>query len=425
MKVALIEKDALGGTCLNRGCIPTKSLLNASKRYKHALESAAMGIKSSAVEFDLPTAMAWKNQTVTRLVGNVEFLMKKNKVDVINGTGTISSPNTITIQESGQMLEGRHLIIATGSVPSRPPIPGSMDNPVVMTSDEVLNIAIMPKSVVVIGGGVIGIEFASFFSALGVQVTVIEMLPEILPFMDGEIASVFKRGLKGVAIETGAAVSKIEGGTVFYKKGEIESSAAGEIVLMATGRRPALSGIGLEAAGIKYSPRGIETDDSCRTNIPTVWAIGDATGRSLLAHSASAMGRVVVDLIAGKEAAVPWNALPWVVYGEPEAAGVGITEAEAKSCGIDYVKSSLPARANGRFLAENGINAHGICKIIAEKASGRILGAHLVSPYAGEIIWGMQYALMRGATAHELESLVIPHPTLSELLHDALGGLAL
>ncbi len=425
MKVALIEKDALGGTCLNRGCIPTKSLLNASKRYKHALDSQAMGVKVSGVEFDLQATMAWKNQTVARLVGGVDFLMKKYKVEVIKGTGVISGKTSVTVQESGQVVEGAHLIIASGSVPARPPIPGSQDNPSVMTSDELLNISRMPKSIVVIGGGVIGIEFASFFSALGVQVTVIEMLPEILPFMDAEIASIFKRGLKGVTIATGAAVTKIEGGTVFYKKGDAEETAAGDIVLMATGRRPALAGIGLEASGVKHSPKGIETDDSCRTNVPNVWAIGDATGRSLLAHSASAMGRAVVDLIAGKTATIPWKALPWVVYGEPEAAGVGLTEAEALASGIEFVKSSLPARTNGRFLAENGINAHGICKIIAEKSSGRILGAHLVCPYAGEIIWGMQYAIMRGSTAHELESLVIPHPTVSEILHDALGGLPL
>lgn len=425
MSVALVEKDALGGTCLNRGCIPTKSLLNSAKRYKHALDSAAMGVKTEGVSFDLAAAMAWKNNTVSRLVANIDFLMKKHKVEIIKGTGSLASANSVKIAETGQLVEGRHVIIAAGSVPARPPIPGSANNPKLMTSDEILNIADMPKTLVVIGGGVIGMEFASFFSALGVQVTVVEMMNEILPFMDAEICGVFKRSLKGMTIETGAAVTSIEGGLVRYKKGDEEKTAEGDIVLMATGRRPALSGLGLEAVGVKHSPKGIEVDELCRTSVPGVWAIGDATGRSLLAHSASAMGRAAVLAIAGKEATVPWKAFPWVVYGEPEAAGVGMTEAEVQAAGIDYAKASLPARANGRFLAECGMGAHGVCKVLADKKTGKLLGIHIVAPYAGEMIWGFQYALACGATVHDLESTVFPHPTVGELAHDALGALGL
>lgn len=423
MSVALIEKDKLGGTCLNRGCIPTKSLLGAAKRYKHALESEAMGVKASGVAFDLAAAMAWKNQTVSRLVANIDFLMKKYKVEQIKGTGVMAGPTSVRIEETGAVLEGRNVIIASGSVPARPPIPGASGNPRVMASDEILDIGAMPSSLVVIGGGVIGMEFASFFSALGVRVTVVEMLPEILPFMDAEIVGVFKRSLKGITVETGAAVTAIEGGIVRYRKGDEEKSAEGDIILMATGRRPALAGLGLEAIGVAHSPKGIEVDELCRTNLPGLWAIGDVTGRSLLAHSASAMGRAVVETLAGHGAAIPWKSFPWVVYGEPEAAGVGMTEAEIQSAGLPYAKVSLPARANGRFLAENGMGAHGVCKALAEKGTGRILGVHIVAPYAGEAIWGMQYAIMNGATVSDLERAVFPHPTVSELMHDALGGI--
>ncbi|MBU0928464.1 MAG: dihydrolipoyl dehydrogenase [Spirochaetes bacterium] len=427
LKTALVEKDALGGVCLNRGCVPTKSLLNGSKAYRHALDSAAIGVSCGDVRYDLAAAMAWKAQTVSRLVQNVEFLMKKRGVEVIRGTGRLASADSIAVEETGMDLRGKSLVVASGSAPARPPIPGAAGNPLVVTSDEILNIGTLPTSLVVIGGGVIGVEFAAYFSALGVKVSIIEMLPEILPFMDAELAAVYKRTLKGVAIATGATVTSIEGGAVRYRRGAgaEDETVSGDLVLLATGRRPALSGLGLEAAGVEYSAKGITVDDACRTGAPGVWAIGDATGRSLLAHSASAMGRAVAESLAGRASSVPWKALPWVVYGDPEAAGVGMTEAEALSAGFDVVKSSLPARANGRFLAERGLAAHGLCKMVADRASGRLLGAHIVAPYAGEMIWGMQYAIARGATVAELRSAVFPHPTVSELFHDALSAMEL
>lgn len=427
LKTALIEKDAIGGTCLNRGCIPTKSLLHGAKTYRHALDSQAIGVSCTGVSYDLAAAMAWKAQTVQRLVQNVEFLMKKRGVELIRGSGRLVSSTTIGIDESGAAFEGRNVVIASGSEPARPPIPGAAGNPLVVTSDEILGIEKLPSSLVVIGGGVIGVELAAYFSALGVKVSILEMLPEILPFMDADLAAVYKRTLKGVAITTGAAVTGIDGGAVRYRKGEEaeESSVSGDLVLLATGRRPSLSGLGLEAVGVEFSPKGVKVDDSCRSGVPGVWAIGDATGRSLLAHSASAMGRAVAETIAGRAASVPWKALPWVVYGDPEAAGVGMTEAEAKAAGFDAATSSLPARANGRFLAERGIAAHGVCKLVADRASGRVLGAHIVAPYAGEMIWGMQYAIAGDATVADLERSVFPHPTVSELFHDALSALEL
>lgn len=423
LKTVLVERDALGGTCLNRGCIPTKSLLAGAKTYRHALDSAAMGVKAAGVEYDLAAAMAWKGQTVTRLVQGIEFTMKKAGVEVVKGTGSLASARSIRIEETGAVIESANVVVAAGSEPARPPIPGAAGNPLVVTNDELLSISRLPASLVVIGGGVIGIEFAAYFSALGVKVTVVEMLPEILPFMDAELAAVYRRTLKGVAIVTGAAVTGISGGVVSYRKGETEASAEGELVLLATGRRPSVAGLGLEAAGVEFTPKGVGVDDLCRTSVPGVWAIGDVTGRSLLAHSANAMGRAVAEAIAGRPTSIPWKALPWVVYGDPEAAGVGLTEAEAVAAGYDVAKASLPARANGRFVAERGITGHGLVKLVADRATGRLLGAHAAAPYAGESIWGMQYAIARGATVADLEATVFPHPTVSELFHDALGML--
>jgi len=424
LKVALVEKQALGGTCLNRGCIPTKSLLNSAKLYRHALHSKTLGVSATEVHFSLPDAMAWKNSTVSRLVANIDFLMKKNNVHLISGTGELSGPKSLRIKESGEEHTAEHIIIASGSNPARPPIPGSDNNPAVLTSNELLEITEMPESLVIIGGGVIGIEFASFFASFGIKVTVIEMLPEILPFIDQETAMVYKRTLKGIQILCATAVTSISANTVHYRNQKEEGSVEASHILLATGRKPAVDGIGLEAAGVQFNSKGIVVDNSCRTNVPSIWAIGDVNGKSLLAHSASAMGRAVARTIAGKKTDIPWAYFPWVVYGDPELAGVGLTEQEVQKTGIEYVKSSLPARANGRFLAENGMTAHGLCKILAEKNSGRILGAHIVSPYAGEIIWGMQYAIMNGATVAELENAVFPHPTVSELFHDAIGGLS-
>lgn len=443
LSVALVEEDALGGTCLNRGCIPTKSLLNGAKRYKHALDSAAMGVSVSGASYDLAAAMKWKDATVSRLVANIDFLMKKHKVELIKGRGRLerataapasgsapgsAAPAMIRVEGREEPVMARHVVVATGSSPARPPIPGAAGNPRVMTSDEILSLQKLPASVVVIGGGVIGMEFANYFSALGIPVTVVELLPEILPFMDAEAVGVYKRTLKGVSLVTGAKVSGIEGGAVRYEKAAEGGSpvlgvAEGELILLATGRRPRVDGIGLTELGVEHTPKGIRVDESCRTNVPGVWAIGDVTGRSLLAHSASAMGRAAAELIAGREASVPWQALPWVLYGEPEVAGVGRTEDELKAAGLDYAKVSLPARANGRFLAEYGMAAHGLCKLLAEKATGRLLGATVVGPYAGELIWGLQAAMARGATVGELEGAVFPHPTFSEIVHDALGGL--
>ncbi len=428
LSVLLIEKDELGGTCLNRGCIPTKSLLAGAKLYKHAKEGTKFGLRAEGLGFDFGAAAAWKDDVVSKLRAGIEFSVKKYGAEIWKGNARLmdrSASGHRVILDDGRSEEASNVIIATGSTPALPPIPGIEGNPRVVTSDGLLGLESPPERLVVVGGGVIGIEFASFFANVGCAVTVIEMLPEILPFMDKELTAVFKRTLRGMGIETGARVERIEGGTVHYEKAGEAKHAEGDLILIATGRRPALAGIGLEEAGIAFSPKGIVVDDSMRTNVPGVYAVGDVTGRALLAHAASAMGEIAVEAVLGHPRPFAWKAVPWVVYGDPECAGVGMTEAEATAGGVECVKAVLPARVSGRFLAENGQTAQGAVKLLAEKGSGRLLGATLVAPYAGEMIWGLQPLVARGAQVCELREAILPHPTVSELIREAAWELDL
>ena len=423
-KVLLVEKEELGGTCLNWGCIPTKSLLAGTKLYKHVLEGAKFGVKASEVSFDFAAAMAWKADTVAKLRAGIDFSVKKCGVEIFKGEGKLVSATRVSLSD-GRVEEAHDIIIATGSSPALPPIPGLAGNPQVVTSTGLLSLAAAPRRLAIVGGGVIGIEFAAFFSAIGTTVSVVEMLPEILPFMDKELVAVYRRSLRGVKMETGAKVARIEGGSVIYEKAGEEKRVDADLVLVATGRRPQVTGLGLESVdGLAFSPKGIAVDDELRTNVPGIWAVGDVTGRALLAHMASAMGEAAVEGILGKPRSIAWKAVPWVVYGDPECAGCGMTEEEAQVAGIETIKSLLPARVNGRFLAENGQTGQGAVKLLAEKATGRLLGLTLVAPYAGEMIWGVQPFVERKAEVGELARAIFPHPTVSELIREAALELA-
>jgi dihydrolipoamide dehydrogenase len=422
LSTLLIESGPLGGTCLNVGCIPTKSLLAAAKAYRHAAEAARFGVRAEGLSFDFAAASAWKDKTVETLRSGIAFTLKKLGVEVYAGKGRLLGGGRLAL-EDGREVEARNILVATGSSPALPPVPGLEGNTRVVTSTGLLSLPEPPRRLAIVGGGVIGIEFASLFSAIGVEVSVVEMLPEILPFMDAELVSIFRRSLRGIKIETGARVEAIEGGTLRYSKGEEERSVEADLILVATGRRPNIEGIGLEEAGVAFTRRGITVDDCLRSNVAGVWAAGDVTGRALLAHTASAMGEAVVEGIGGRPRSIAWQALPWVVYGDPECAGCGMTEAAACEAGIETKKSVLPARANGRFLAENGVTGQGAVKLLAEAGSGRLLGLTLVSPYAGEMIWGAQGLIARGATVEELKKAIFPHPTVSELIREAALGL--
>jgi dihydrolipoamide dehydrogenase len=419
LKVLLIEKQYLGGVCLNWGCIPTKTLLNSAKYYVHAKEAPEFGVTTGEVSFDLSKAMAWKQDVIETLRSGVAGMMKKNKVEVLFGEAKLIGSRKVDVE--GAVYEGTNVVIATGGSPFVPPIPG-VDQPHVMTSKEILSVEKMPKSLVVIGGGVIGIEFASFFSSLGVKVDVIEMLDEIIPFMDNGQALAFRKALKGkVDFNLGCRVTAIDGHEVKYttKNGE-EKSVNADLVLMSVGRSPNLSGMGLDEAGLDFDRIGIKTDDQQRTNLPNVFAIGDVTGKSQLAHSATRMGEVALNTILGKKDRFRTNAIPWAVYSMPEIAGCGLTEEQAEEAGHNVETASLPLMMSGRFLAENGKKGPGSVKVVKDADTDVLLGVHMFGGICSEIIWGVAAMIESELRVKDIQEIVFPHPTVGEVIRSAM-----
>jgi dihydrolipoamide dehydrogenase len=447
-KTLLIEEKYLGGTCLNVGCIPTKTLLNSAKHYVHAKEGEKFGVKALGVSFDWELIQKWKNEVTEKLREGIAGQMKRFAVDVVSGRGEIlaapsgTKPGRIKVapNEGGTAAEYEALAIlaAAGSAPAFPPIPGSRDNPKVVDSTGLLSIAAVPEKLAVIGGGVIGVEFAGLFSSLGSEVTVIEMMDEIVPFMDRDQAPLLRRAMKrspgggSVDFKLGCRVESINGAAVRYStKDGAKAEAAADLVLMAAGRRPVLDTWGAASAGLDITGKGVAVNPRMRTNVPGIWAAGDVTGKSLLAHSAYRMAEVAVaDITAyldGTAAATGniWRsgAVPWAVYGIPEAAGVGLTEQEAEAGGIPILKASLPMRVSGRFAAENTFAGQGAVKVIASAADRRILGVHAVGAYAPEFIWGGAALIEQELRVEDVRELIFPHPTVCELIRDAVWGI--
>ncbi|GHV26752.1 dihydrolipoyl dehydrogenase [Spirochaetia bacterium] len=439
-KVLLIEEQYLGGTCLNVGCIPTKTLLNSAKLYVHAKEAGKFGVNAKDVSFDWGIIQKWKDEVSAKMREGIGKQMKRIGVEVAVGRGEIIAPPRgtspgkvkVTLSAGGTGdHEARTILVSTGSVPAIPPIPGSKDNRHVVDSTGLLSIAAVPKRLTVIGGGVIGVEFAGLFSSLGAEVTVIEMMEEIIPFMDKDQAPLLRGAMKGVTFKLGCKVEKIEGATVHFttKAGAAEKVDA-DLVLVAVGRRPVLTGWGAEAAGLDITPKGVNVDDRMRTNVPGIWAAGDVTGKSLLAHSAYRMAEVAVaDILTslGGTGSITnkmrYNAVPWAVYGVTEAAGVGMTEQEAASKGIAILKASAPMWASGRFVAENTFTGPGEVKVIADASSRRILGVHAVGAYASEFIWGGAVLIEQELRIEDVKQLIFPHPTVSELIREAVWSI--
>ncbi len=416
-KVLLIERDNLGGVCTNVGCIPTKSLLNSAKHYRYAQESEAMGVSAEKVTFDLTKAMAWKKDTVETLRSGIAFLMKVAKADVVFGEAVCLDANRVQVGQ--EVYQGENIIIATGSSPAVPPIPGS-NLPNVLTSTEILSLEKLPASLVVIGGGVIGVEFASFFNSVGVEVSVIEMMDEILPMVDKDMAKLIRREMKPVEFYLSSKVTEIKKDGVLFtnEKGESQE-LKGEMVLLSVGRRPNLEAV--KNLKLDINRGGIVVDETLRTNIPNIYAIGDVNGKSLLAHSASRMAEVVVSNLYGKgKQKMRYNAIPWAVYGMPEVAGCGLTEDEAKRQGREVLSATVQMRSNGRFLAENGKRAAGLCKVVVDAKSRAILGVHLLGPYSSEIIYGAAAIIEAELRIEDVKEIVFPHPSVSEIIRDTL-----
>lgn len=428
-KVLVVEKSALGGTCLNAGCIPTKTLLSSAKLYAHARDGSRFGVKAADASYDWAAMQAWKREVVEKLRNALALTEKKLGVEVVQAEARLLGPGKVEARgPDGATLshEARAVVIATGSEPVMPPIPGARDNPRLVDSAGLLKIAEVPKRLCVIGGGVVGVEFAGLFSALGSKVEVVEMMDEILPFMDAEQAPILRRAMRDVSFKLGYKVDFIDGGIVHYAaKDGAKAKTEADLVLMAVGRKPVVEGWGARESGLEYSRAGVVVDDRMRTNLPGVWAVGDVTGKSLFAHAAYRMADVAAaDIIAGGGAArgtarMRYEAIPWVVYGLTEAAGVGMTERAAVESGFELKKASLPLRVSGRFCAESGFAAPGSVKVIADRESDRILGVHVVGAYASEMIWGAAAILEKGLCSRDVREIVFPHPTVCEAIRDA------
>jgi dihydrolipoamide dehydrogenase len=426
LNVILFEKRELGGVCLNEGCIPTKTLLYSAKIFDYARQGDKYGIRSADTTFDFGKIMARKDKVVKKLVAGVASKMKTHKVTVIRGEAHIkgrSSEKGIEITCNGENFYAKNLLICTGSEAFVPPVPGVREaGENIVTNREILSLKELPKSLVIIGGGVIGMEFASFYNSLGTEVTIVEMLPEILGGLDGEISRMLREMYtrKGIRFNLSCKVTEIKGNEVFYVNPEgVQASVGGEKILMSVGRRAVTQGFGLENLGVETDRNAIRVDNKMRTNIPNVFAAGDVTGFSMLAHTASREGEVVVNNLTGRPDVMRYHAIPGIVYTNPEVAGVGLTEEQAKKEGIAYKIASLPMAYAGRFVAENE-GGSGICKVLAGEKYGEILGVHILGNPCSEMIYGACMAIEQEMTLKELEEVVFPHPTVSEIFKETI-----
>jgi dihydrolipoamide dehydrogenase len=425
LKTAVVEgRDTLGGTCLNVGCIPSKAMLNATHHLHEVHENfEKMGLMGSKTTVDWAKMLDYKQDVVNGNTKGIEFLFKKNKVTWLKGWGSIPAAGQVKVGD--EVHTAKNIVIATGSEPSS--LPGvTVDEKIVVTSTGALELAAIPKSMVVIGAGVIGLEMGSVYARLGTQVTVVEYLDAITPGMDVEVAKTFQKILtkQGLKFVLGAAVQKVDAGKkgakVTYKlrKDESEVTLDADVVLVATGRKPYTAGLGLEALGVEMLPRGqVKTDAHFQTNIKGLYAIGDAIVGPMLAHKAEDEGMAVAEIMAGKAGHVNYSVIPGVVYTSPEVASVGATEEQLKEQGRAYKVGKFPFMGNARAKAV--FQADGFVKILADAATDRILGAHIIGPAAGDLIHEVCVAMEFGASAQDLALTCHAHPTYSEAVREA------
>ncbi|MRU15181.1 dihydrolipoyl dehydrogenase [Roseovarius sp. A21] len=425
LKTACVEgRETLGGTCLNVGCIPSKALLHASHQLHEAEHNfAKMGLKGKSPSVDWKQMLSYKDDVIGQNTKGIEFLFKKNKIDWLKGWGSI--PETGKVKVGDEVHEAKNIIIATGSEVST--LPGvEIDEKTVVSSTGALELPKVPKKMVVIGAGVIGLELGSVYSRLGAEVTVVEFLDHITPGMDGEVQKQFQKLLKkqGLKFIMGAAVQSVETlktkAKVNYKlrKDDSEETLDADVVLVATGRKPFTDGLGLDALGVKMSERGqIETDDQWRTNVEGIYAIGDAIDGPMLAHKAEDEGMAAAEVIAGKHGHVNYGVIPGVIYTHPEVASVGQTEEQLKEAGRAYKVGKFSFMGNGR--AKANFAGDGFVKLLADKETDRILGAHIIGPMAGDLIHEVCVAMEFGAAAEDLALTCHAHPTYSEAVREA------
>lgn len=426
LKAAVIESRHMGGTCLNEGCIPTKTLLNSAKLYRHATESAAYGVTSEGVSFDHAKVIARKAKVVKILVTGVESTMKANKVTVIRAEAHIEGKKDGMFQVSagGETYAASRLVIATGSEAVVPPIPGvkeGVESGFVVTNREILNQTTLPKDLVVIGGGVIGLEMACYFASVGVHVTVIEMMPKIAGNTDAEICSLLMEeyGKRGMEFKLSCKVLRVTSDSVIYEENGEEKEVKCDSVLMSAGRRPSTKGVGLENLGIEMDRSAIVTDRHMCTNVPGVYAVGDCNGKLMLAHTAYREAEVAVNHMLGIKDEMKYNSIASVLYTDPEVASVGESKQSAEAKGMNVKEVKLPMMFSGRYVAENQ-GGKGFIKLVVDVDKKRLVGCHMVGNYSSEIIMTAAMMIDTELPPERLKKLVFPHPSVSEIIREAI-----
>lgn len=426
LSVLLIEKRMVGGVCLNEGCIPSKALLYSAKIYDNAKHGQKYGVTAENVVLNHEAVIKRKDKVVNTLVAGVKGKLRKNHVELVEGVAVISGRNTeaFEIKVGEKIYSGKRLLIATGSIPVIPSIPGvkeSMANGFALTNREILELKEVPGSLVIVGGGVIGLEMASYYNSAGSKVTVVEMLDHIAGATDREIAEILMKNYqkKGIEFKLNARVTEIKDGTVVYESGGETAKVKADKVLLSIGRRPATAELGLERIGVETEGGRIKTDERGRTNVAEVYAAGDVNGVSMLAHTAYREAEVCINNILGKKDLMRYQAIPSVIYTNPEVGSVGETEESAREKGIEYEAVKLSMRYSGRYVAENE-EGDGICKVLVDKKYRKIIGVHMIANYASEIIYGAALMIETEMRVDDIKELVFPHPTVSEIIREAI-----
>jgi dihydrolipoamide dehydrogenase len=419
----LIEKELIGGVCLNEGCIPSKALLYSTKLFSQATSSAKFGVTAAHVTFDLKTAMTRKQQVVDRLRRGVEGMLKKKGVTVIKAAAMIQPPRdgVFPVAAGNDSIESKRLLICTGSAPIKLALPGA-GQPWVYTNREMLALDRIPADLVVIGGGVIGLELALFCAEAGSRVTVIEMLPSIGGGIEPALAAILKSELeaKGLRILCNSRAVAIGDHQVTFEQDAKQETIPAEIALMSVGRRPAVAGYGLESCGVAIDKGAIGVDAHGRTSVAGIWAAGDVNGRSMLAHTAYREADVCVNDMLGVEDGVNYDSIPMVIYTHPEVASVGLTHAEAVSRGLAVSVAELPMTYSGRYCAEHE-RERGMCKAVAESGTGRLLGVHMIGDTCSEMIVAAAAMIERHMSVAEIHRIVFPHPTVAEIIKETVA----
>ena len=426
LKIVVIEKRALGGVCLNEGCIPSKSLLYSGKIFDYAHHGDLYGVTFDGASIDQKKVIERKNRVVKTLVSGIGSKMKKAKVKVVDAEGYIEGrdENGFNVKAGGEVYTGKQMLIATGSMPVVPPIPGLRENletGFVMTNREILDLTEIPGELVVIGGGVIGLEMASYFNSVGSHVTVIEMLDHIAGPTDKGISKILLGNYtkKGVDFKLGCKVTAVGDGKVTFEEDGKTQSVKADKVLCSIGRRAVTQGYGLENLNVALDRGAIITDEFMKTNVAGLYAAGDVNGKIMLAHTAYREGEVAINNILGKRDRMRYNAIPSVIYTNPEVGSVGETEESAKAKGLDVEVKTVSMLYSGRYLAENE-GGDGICKLIVDKKYDRLIGVHMIANYASEIIYGAAMMIETEMKLDNIKEVVFPHPTVCEVIREAL-----